>query len=54
MYGSEEELCDIIRYYSEHDDKRREIAHNGLETLKANYTYEKQIAKMFEMAFFQA
>ncbi len=52
MYGSEEELCDIIRYYFEHDNERKEIAQNGLETLKANYTYEKQIAKMFEMAFF--
>ena len=52
MYGSQEELEELIAYYLEHDGERREIAHNGLETLKANYTYEKQIAKMFEMAFF--
>jgi spore maturation protein CgeB len=52
MYGSQEELGELIAYYLEHDGERREIAHNGLETLKANYTYEKQIAKIFEMAFF--
>ena len=52
MYGSQEELEELIAYYLSHDKERREIAAHGLETLKANYTYEKQIAKMFEMAFF--
>ncbi len=52
MYGSMEELQDIIAYYLEHDKERQEIAANGRKTLMENYTYEKQIAKMFEMAFF--
>ena len=52
MYGSQEELEELTAYYLSHDKERREIAAHGLENLKANYTYEKQLAKMFEMAFF--
>ena len=51
MYGSVEELSDLCAYYLEHKKESREIARCGYEKLAANYTYEKQLERMFEMAF---
>lgn len=51
MYNNLEELYYLIEYYLNHDDERREIARNGFERLKSNYTYEKQMEKMLLTAF---
>ena len=51
MYGSQEELMDLTAYYLAHEDERKEIAQNGLHTLKENYTYEKQLGKLLLTAF---
>lgn len=50
LYGSREELLDKIEYYLCHDDERREIAQNGFEKVKNNFSYEKRLQIMFQMA----
>ncbi|MCR4674312.1 MAG: DUF3880 domain-containing protein [Lachnospiraceae bacterium] len=51
MYGSQEEMDDLIAYYLEHEEERKAIAANGLETLKKNYTYEQQLSKLMLKAY---
>ncbi len=51
MYGSREELLDLVAYYLGHDKERKEIAAQGLKTLKENYTYEIQLGKLLLQAF---
>ena len=51
VYTSMEELAALAEYYLTHDEERRSIAANGLATLKANYTYERQMEKMMLIAF---
>ncbi len=51
MYGSMEELTELCHYYLNHEKERVAIAENGYETLKKNYTYEKQLEKLLLSAF---
>ena len=51
MYGSVDELMDLCGYYLEHRDEAREIARNGYDTLRVNYTYDKQMEKLLLKAF---
>lgn len=45
-YSSMEELIDKCAFYLEHDDIRKEIAHNGYEKIKQHHTYSHRIAEM--------
>lgn len=49
-YGCIEEIPDIVNYYLTHEDDRIAIAKKGYEKVAENYTYEKQLAKIFELA----
>ena len=51
MYGSVEELVELCGYYLDHRDEARQIAQNGYDTLRANYTYDKQMEKLLLTAF---
>lgn len=51
MYSSSEEMCDLVRYYLDHDDKRQEIAEAGFERLSRDYTYEKVMQELLYTAF---
>ena len=51
MYGSLEELRELIAWYLTHDDERIAIAACGYETLNQNYTWEKQLEKLLLTAF---
>lgn len=51
LYGSLEELRDLCAYYIDHENERKEIAHNGYMRLKENYTYEIQMEKLLTSAF---
>lgn len=45
-YASEEELIDKIGYYLEHEERRREVAWNGYQKAKAQYSLELRIQQM--------
>ena len=51
LYSSLEELSDQISYFLSHDSERIAIAEHGYQTLKENYSYEIQLAKLMEAAF---
>ena len=51
VYTSLDELKDLCAYYLDHEKERRDIARAGYEKLAKEYTYEKQLERMFEMAF---
>ena len=42
VYGSREELLDLINYYIPREDERMKIAQAGMERLEAEHTFEKQ------------
>ena len=45
-YASEEELIDKIGYYLEHEGLRQEIAYNGYQKAKGQYSLELRIQQM--------
>lgn len=49
MYSSKEELMELVAYYLEHDKERKAIAHCGWEKIQKNFSYEKQVGRMFEL-----
>ena len=51
MYGSTDELVYLCGYYLDHRDEARQIAQNGYDTLRVNYTYDKQMEKLLLTAF---
>ena len=50
-YDSLEQVRDIIAYYLEHDDMRREIAHNAYVKVKDEYSYDIRLNKLLLTAF---
>ena len=50
-YTSLEELHDLTAYYLEHDTERQEIAYNGFQKVKENYTYPIRLQQMLQLAF---
>ncbi len=50
-YTSMGEMKELCAYYLDHERERRAIAEAGYETLKANYTYERQMEKMMLLAY---
>ncbi|WP_022749952.1 glycosyltransferase family protein [Lachnobacterium bovis] len=51
VYVSLENLEEKIEYYMLHEKERNEIAENGYEFLKKNYSMAKQLTKMLAIAF---
>ena len=51
VYGSQEELVDLIRYYQAHDKERREIARAGYEKVASRYTWEDRLGELFLTAY---
>ncbi len=50
-YTGEEELLDKTEYYLTHDAERREIAHNGLETVIKYHNYPERLLTMLSLAY---
>jgi len=46
-FYNESDLLDKADYYLSHPNERKKIAQNGLMKVKANFSYENQLAKMF-------
>lgn len=51
LYSSTEELVELADYYLAHPAKRKEIAHNAYEKVKAHHTYPIRLTEMLEAAF---
>ena len=50
LYDSMEDAVAKTLFYIEHDDIREKIAHNGYEKVKAEFSYSKQLQKMFDVS----
>lgn len=48
-YESQEHLEQLVDYYLEHEDERKQIARNGYQKVKEFLTYEKQVEKILNM-----
>lgn len=48
LFGSRKELLEKIDYYLKHESERNEIAKNGYQKVKENFTYDKRLELMFE------
>lgn len=42
-----DELVEKIKYYLEHEEERKEIARNGYELTQQNFTFEKDLERVF-------
>jgi spore maturation protein CgeB len=50
VYDSAEDLLAKADYYLKHDDERNAIARRGYEKVRNEFTYEKQLKKIFDLA----
>lgn len=48
-FSSQEELLDKITYYLEHEEERKQIASNGYERAKSEYSLDTRIGQMLNM-----
>ena len=48
-YHTPEELLELIGYYLEHEDERKQIALNGQQKVLSLFSYEKQLTTIFDM-----
>lgn len=51
VYASEEDLIEKIGYYLEHEEERQEIAHNGYQKAKEQYSLELRIQQILKMSY---
>ena len=49
IYASEEELVEKIKYYLEHEEERAEIARNGYQKAKENYSLELRVKQILQI-----
>lgn len=49
LFESEEDLLEKIDYYLAHEEERRQIAENGYERVKREYSYQKRLEHMFQI-----
>lgn len=49
LFESEQDLLEKIDYYLKHEEERKQIAKNGYEKVKREYTYRKRMEYMFEI-----
>ena len=47
-FSSQEELLDKITYYLEHEEERKQIASNGYERAKRQYSLDIRIGQMLD------
>lgn len=50
-YTDEEDLLSKTEYYLAHEEERREIAHNGLETVTRYHNYPERLLQMLSLAY---
>lgn len=48
IFESSEDLCKKIKFYLENEEKRNEIAKNGMEKVHKYHSYEKRVQHMLE------
>ena len=48
IFSSQEELLDKITYYLEHEEERKQIASNGYERAKREYSLDTRIGQMLD------
>lgn len=48
-FESVEELVELAGYYLEHEEERKQIAHNGYEKVKERHSWENRIVRMMEI-----
>jgi spore maturation protein CgeB len=46
VYGSIEELYEKVQFYLEHEDVRRQIAQNGFEKVKRDFTFTDRLSRI--------
>lgn len=51
IYESQQDLIEKAAYYLSHEEERREIAENGYEKVKREYSLQNQMAKVFAKIF---
>ncbi|SCY04362.1 Glycosyl transferases group 1 [Lachnospiraceae bacterium XBB2008] len=51
MYGSIEEACELTTYYLDNPDERMAIASAGYQKIKTDFSYNKQVDKIFKTVF---
>ena len=49
LFDSEADLLDKISYYLHHEDERREIAANGYQRIRQEYSYQARLALMLDV-----
>lgn len=49
LFDSEADLLDKISYYLHHEDERREIATNGYQRIRQEYSYQARLALMLDV-----
>lgn len=49
MFVSKKDMMNKIAYYLEHEEERKRIAYNGWLKVQREFTYEKQVTKIFEL-----
>lgn len=52
-YTSEDDLLDKISYYLTHDKERKEIAQNGLNTVKKYHNYPERLLQLLTLSYRQ-
>lgn len=50
LFDSPEDMRWKINYYLQHDEKRQQIAQNGFEKVKKEFSYDIQLKKMLQLA----
>lgn len=50
LFESTEDLLEKVNYYLKHDGERRRIAYNGWKKTCEEYSYEKRVAMMLDLA----
>lgn len=48
MYSSMEELLELCSYYLKHEEERKRIAANGLQKVREEFNYRKQLSIIFD------
>lgn len=50
-FYSKEDMLNKIAYYLEHEDERKQIAHNGQEKVSKEHTYDIHLKEMLDLVF---
>ena len=51
LFDNEEDMLSKIEYYLSHDKERKEIACNGFEKVRQNFSYEVLVNRIFDIVF---